>query len=134
RLSGDNIFKDNTGYFAVRANNCEFWTAVGGGDDISLTYTNCFFFESPPSLTSAQSPGLTMDNCTVEGGTVGPLTAQHQSGTTWPVQIYNCAFDRTTITVDTNGLVCDYNSFLTNANRLPINGSHDVTNIISYNW
>ena len=75
-----------------------------------------------------------MQNCTVEEGNLNPLCVQHWSGSTWPVSIYDCAFDGTTISVDTNGLSCDNNSFLPNANRLPIQGAHDVILASSYNW
>lgn len=131
RKNGDEL-RDYTGNFVVCAQNCEFYGPVGGAD-IQLGLTNCLLYQFAPSVSSsgAASPQLVMQNCTVEMGT---LSIQHQNGSIWPVSIYDCAFDGTTINVDTNGLNCDYNTFLTNTNLTPILGGHEVTNVISYNW
>jgi hypothetical protein len=131
RNYGDQI-RDFIGNFVVCANNCEFYGPIGGGN-IQLDLTNCLFYRFAPSVTysGSGSPSVSMQNCTLEKGS---LTIQHTSGSTWPVSIRSCAFDGTTISMNTNGLTCDYNAFLTNANLTPIRGGHEVTNIVSYNW
>ncbi len=62
----------------------------------------------------------------------GQIFTSH--GGTWPVSVVNSAFDGTTFSMDTNYTYCDYNAFLTNAARLPILGTHDVTNLLTFNW
>jgi hypothetical protein len=134
RPFNDQIFQDYTGYFVVQAKNCEFYGS-SGGYDLSQTFSNCLFFRSSLGDTAAGSPSFTMQNCTLTGG--GPNSAlwlQHWSGTTWPVVIRDCAFDGITNYTDTNGMICDYNSFLTNDDRLPVHGAHDLILTNSYNW
>jgi hypothetical protein len=72
----------------------------------------------------------------MRGGTV----LLDKYGGTWPVWIEDSAFDGTTLQVDdnsggnTNITYCDFNAFLSNSNRLPVWGTHDVTNFTSFNW
>ena len=128
------IFRDIGGNFVVNANDCEFYGPLGGYN-VQFNFTNCLFFRCPPSVTSSSnaSPSLSMQNCTTEHGEANPLCIQHWGGATWPVSIRDCTFDGTTISMD------DYSggnihAFLTNADRLAMWGTHDVTNIISFNW
>ena len=53
----------------------------------------------------------------------------------FPVYIVNCAFEGTDLS-DVDGVngFFDYNAFLTNADRLVVGGTHDVTNLTSFNW
>ena len=136
RNFNDSVFRDYNGFLVVRANDCEFWEPGEGGYSISTTYSNCLFFRTPPYVNDTGHTGcsFTMVNCTLEGGVLNSLYIQHHAGATWPAIIYNCAFDGTTNTVDTNGLVCDYNSYLTNADQLPVSGVHDVVLTSGYNW
>jgi len=125
--SEGNHFRDDSGSLAVKANNSEFWNGNIGGYSMYLNFTNCLFHRAQ---IGAQSPGscLNMQNCTVAGGF---LFAYH--GGTWPVTIANSTFDGTLIGMDTSGVVCDYNAFITGSNRLSVFGAHDiVTN--SFNW
>jgi archaellum component FlaF (FlaF/FlaG flagellin family) len=134
RPFNDEIFRDYTGYFVVQARNCEFYGS-SGGYDLSQTFTNCLFFRSSLGDTADGSPSFTMQNCTLTGGgSLSALWLQHWSGTTWPVVIRDCSFDGIDIYADSSGLTCDYNSFLTNDDRLPISGAHDLILTSSYNW
>jgi hypothetical protein len=135
RNFNDLAFRDYIGYFIESASDCEFWGAIAGGYDVSLYCTNCLFFRSPPGIEDDQpNTSLVMQNCTVVGMDMNGFNITHDNGSTWPVSITDCAFDGVAIHADAAGLVCDYNSFLTNADRLPISGAHDVILTTSYNW
>jgi hypothetical protein len=133
--------RDYSGNFVVSANDCEFYGGIGGYN-IQLNFTNCLFFRYAPAVTysSYASPSLSMQNCTIEQGGMNAFTIQHWGGATWPVSIRDCTFDGTSISMDdysggnTNITYCDFNAFLTNADRLAMLGAHDVTNVISFNW
>jgi hypothetical protein len=71
----------------------------------------------------------------------GDILTIYWEGAKWPTWIENCVFERTDLSLmndpsggDTNITYCNFNAFLTNGSRLPILGTHDVTNLISYNW
>ena len=123
-----NHVRDDSGYLAVVANNCEFWVGGVAGYNIYLNLTNCFFGRA--NQIGAQDPGssLYMQNCTVHGSQIYSL-----HGGTWPVVIVSCALDGVTVDMDTNDTYCDYNAFTTTRARLSVLGAHDiVTN--SFNW
>jgi len=142
RNFNDSAFRDRTGFFVLRASNCEFWNAGCGGYKVSVNYTNCLFFRIGPWADSSQSSSsFTLRNCLVKGCTGNALAVLHESGAnSWPVLIVDCTFDETSINMNdysggiTNITYCDYNAFLTNGSRLAVLGLHDVTNIISFNW
>ena len=141
RNFNDAIFRDYIGYFIFRASDCEFWDTGGGGYDVSLDYTNCLFFRVPPGMESWRTnSSFTMKDCSVIGGNFNSLGIIHDSSSTWPVLITDCAFDGTTFYMDdysggnTNITFCDYNAFLTNANLTATLGGHEITNLISFNW
>ena len=135
-LSG-NLFRDNLTLLVVTARNCEFYSGGVGGYYSSLNLTNCLFVNCAPYLfENYGSANLTMENCAVfRGG----ITADNTSGEPWPVSIVNCAFDSTTIYMNshggqTNGYYTDYNSFLLNSNTTLYLGGHEVTVTNAYNW
>jgi len=141
-LSNDgNNFRDYYSDYIFRGNHCEFWSGGQGGYGIRMYVTNCLFDGSYIGVEYSINPGesgLTMRNCTMRESYI--LTA-HYSGTTWPTWIQNCAFEGTDLSSmddpsggDTNITYCDFNAFLTNEDRLPILGSHDVTNVMGFNW
>jgi hypothetical protein len=122
----------------IRATGCEFYSGGAEGYLMYLNYTNCLFVRADTGVQCDCSPSISMRNCTMQGGL---LFADHWDGTTWPVWIENCAFDRTDLLGmndnsggNTNITYCDYNAFLTNANLTTIMGGHEVTNLVSYNW
>ena len=137
----DLAYRDYTGFFVVRMSDCEFY-APHGGYDISLNLTNCLFFRLPPGVDcNRTNTSLTVRNCTAKGCNFCTFYVNHANNSTWPLLITDCVFDDTTISVNeysggnTNITFCDYNAFLTNANRLPVqNPCHDVTNLLSFNW
>ena len=126
------------GHMFIHANDCEFSTTGIGGYFMSLYLTNCLFLRAPATVVNDHiSCALTMVNCTQYGGADH---IEHWSDP-YPVHIENCAFDDTDLSDmddpsggNTNITYCDFNAFLTNANRLVILGVHDVTNLISFNW
>ena len=135
-----NYVRDYTSDFVLQANDCEFWSGDQGGYGIHLYLTNCLINGCSLGIQAASSgdSALVMRNCTMREG--GILTT-HWDGATWPTWIENCVFERTDLSLmddpsggDTNITYCNFNAFLTNGNRLPILGTHDVTNLISYNW
>ena len=130
-----NNVRDYTSCFILRANNCEFWSSDQGGYGMWLCLTNCLFDRTYVGLQSGSCSPLTcalmaIRNCTFHGGLV--LTTHWGD---WPAAIIDSAFDGTDLSqMDASDTYCDHNAFLTNANRLPMHGAHDVTNIISFNW
>jgi hypothetical protein len=140
RNGGDQI-RDYTGNFVICANDCEFYGGIGGYN-VQVNLTNCLFYRYAAGVTCSGngSASLSMQNCTTIGGGVNYLNIQHWGSSTWPVSIRDCTFDKTTISMDdysggnTNITYCDFNAFLINSNRLAMWGTHDVTNIISFNW
>ena len=95
------------------------------------------FSGAPGMENSNPDVNYTLRNCTVIGGNGSSLTVIHDSGSTWPVYITDCAFDGTTINIDNPPgvtMYCDHNAFLANANRSVIGGPDDVTNLTSFNW
>jgi hypothetical protein len=108
--------------------------------DASLCLTNCLlvgiWIEVDDS--GSTSSAIYMQNCTVREGF---LKANHFGGSTWPTRIQNCAFDSVDLT-NMNDAGCfnssisyyDYNAFITATNRLPLLGTHDVTNFFTFTW
>jgi hypothetical protein len=135
--SEGNVFRDYNYFLRINAVNCEFWTGIIDGYYASENFTNCLFFRSGTGLwTDNEAASLSVHNCTFIGGS---LIADHTSGSSWPLTVVNSAFDRTTISMwdvpgNSTNAYCDYNAFLTNANRTLVMGGHEVTNLISYNW
>jgi RHS repeat-associated protein len=132
-----NVFRDNSSLLNINATDCEFWSGGAGDYYASENFTNCLFVNSAPGLWyNYGAANLTLQNCTLIRGS---FMADHTQGSTWPVKIFNCAFDGTAIymnahSLSTNGAYCDYNAFLTNANLTTIMGGHEVTNLVSFNW
>lgn len=136
-LAGDpNHYREYNALIKVVGQNSEFWNGYVGCYWVYLNFTNCLFDRTGVGVYGSAWAICGMRNCTMHGGN---LTLQ-KFGQTWPVWIEECAFDGTTLQVDdnsggnTNITYCDFNAFLTNAARLPVYGTHDVTNLISYNW
>jgi len=137
-LAGDPAaYRDYNALLKVAASNSEFWTAGVGCYWEYLNFTNCLFDRSGFGITGGNPAQCWMRNCTLHGGSL----ALYEYGQTWPVWIEECAFDGTALQVDdnsggnTNYTYCDFNAFLTNGDRLPVDGlSHDVTNLVSFNW
>jgi hypothetical protein len=133
------IFRDNPAHSLLneRFTDCDFWSSGIGGYYSSVNCTNCFFFRSGAGLWwNYGDANMTMWNCTLIGGN---LTADHTTGSFWPVTLVNCAFDGTTIYMNaynngTTGAYCDYNAFLANSNLTTVMGGHELTNLTSYNW
>ncbi len=141
-LSSDpNYFRDNGGYLTVYANNCEFYSGNLLGRQMALNMTNCLFDRitvGDNSETFGSSPNVALRNCSLHGGV---LVAEHGYAPGWPFWIENCALDGTDLSSindvsggNTNFTYCNFNAFLTNSIRFPMLGTHDVTNIISFNW
>jgi len=123
--------------FRIEANNSEFYSIGGCNYYCSINATNCLYMNCAPGLYDNYSAGnISMVGCTCLRGNI---EADNTSGGTWPVAIYNCAFDSTTFYMNahggtTNGYYTDYNSFLVNSNRTLYAGAHDLTVTNSYNW
>ena len=135
-----NYVRDYTSDFVLQANDCEFWSGDQGGYGIHLYLTNCLIngLHLGIEAESSGDSALVMRNCTMREGDI--LTI-YWEGAKWPTWIENCVFERTDLSLmndpsggDTNITYCNFNAFLTNGSRLPILGTHDVTNLISYNW
>jgi len=127
--STHNYFRDYTIELHFQGNDCEFYNGCEGGYGMWLCPTNCLFDRVYLGLQAQCCAQMAMQNCTMHGGY---MLITHWGD--WPVTIINSAFDGTIFYMDASDAYCDYNAFLTNGNRLPIRGAHDVTNIISYNW
>jgi hypothetical protein len=136
-LAGDPPhYRELTALLKVAAQNSEFWGSGVGAYWEYLNFTNCLFDRSSFGNLGGNPAICGVRNCTMHGGSV----TLSKYGLTWPVWIEECAFDGTTFSVDdnsngnTNITYCDFNAFLTNGNRLPMRGAHDVTNLLSFNW
>jgi len=123
--------------FIFAANNCEFYTGGGGDAYVSVNVTNCLFVNGAPSISVNNNlANVTMQGCTCIRGN---LYANHNTGSTWPITILNCAFDQTTFTLNpngsaTNGYYTDYNSFRSGFQTTTNLGGHEVFVTNSYNW
>jgi hypothetical protein len=127
-----NHFRDGPSAQPLRFNlrHCELWGNDGGYNFLG-TFTNClivggFLQQTGDSQYSFETNSYreNLQNCTFHDGT---LEFDHwESPPYWTERISDCSFDGIGITVPTNGLTCDYNAFVTNAPRLPIDGPHDV--------
>ncbi|HEY4414521.1 MAG TPA: hypothetical protein VGO57_02425, partial [Verrucomicrobiae bacterium] len=80
----------------VAANNSEFYGGDVGTYWVYLNFTNCLFDRTGINNLGGNAARLAMRNCTLHGGAVDI----YKAGLTWPVWIEDCAFDRTTLTVD----------------------------------
>jgi hypothetical protein len=136
-LAGDpNHYREYNALIKVAGQNSEFWNGYVGCYWVYLNFTNCLFDRTGVGVYGGAWAICGMRNCTMHGGN---LTLQ-KFDQTWPVWIEECAFDGTTLSVDDNSLgntnitYCDFNAFLSNSNRLPMLGTHDVTNLVSFNW
>lgn len=116
-------------YPSWTATNCEFYGGIfdSGNDEnggISFSFKNCLFCRA--NIWDAYADSWDFQDCTFWNGN---LSLQGDC------LIQNTAFDGTTISNSNLGTVAfDYNAFLTNADRLVPYGTHDVTNLINYNW
>jgi len=130
-LAGDpSHYREYNALSQVIGQNSEFYGGAIGAYWDDLACTNCLFDRTGMGVGGSNPARWWLRNCTMRGGS---LTLS-EYGQTWPVWIEDCAFDGTTLSVDTNGLVCDYNSYVTNDDRLPLQpGTHDVI-VTNYNW
>jgi len=126
------------GYLIVNATDCEFASGGLGGYFVDLNVTNCLFDRNYVGvLNDHNSAGLALHNCTMIGYYVN---VQHWSGSTFPVNIQNCAFDGTDVSqIDnpsgsTNFVYCNYNAFLQGATQAPNEGPNTVIVTNSFNW
>jgi len=130
------IIRDFWTLLNQRFTDCEFWIGGPGGYYSSINATNCFSFRGGAGLWwNYNAANLTLWNCTFYGG---GITADHTTGSSWPVTIVNCAFDGCSVYMNAHGLstsgaYCDYNAFVTNGQRLAFLGSHDVI-VTNFNW
>ena len=130
-----NIYREYNALIKIVARNSEFRGSMGWYWAY-YSLTNCLFDRSFFGIGGGNVAIFSMRNCTMHGGTL----SLSKYGQTWPVWIENCAFDGATLSVDdnsggnTNITYCDFNAFLTNGNRLPMHGLHDITNVLSFNW
>ena len=136
-LAGDpGHYREYNALLKIAAQNSELWGSWAGGYWEYLNFTNCLFDRTRLGMIGGNPAICGLRNCTFHAG---DLTL-YKYGQTWPVWIEECAFDGTTFSVDdnsggnTNITYCDFNAFLTNGQRLPMRGAHDVTNLLSFNW
>jgi len=122
------FLRDYSAVLRMWADNCEFYTGGDEGYGLGLCMTNCLFdrvYFAAQAMCCAQ---IFLQNCTMQGG----VLYDSHSGS-WPVTVTNCAFDGTTLTMDSTATTCDYNAFVISSNRLPVLGAHDVT-VTNFNW
>lgn len=134
-----NHFRDGPSAQPLRFNlrHCELWGNDGGYNFLG-TFTNClivggFLQQTGDSQYAFETNSYreNLQNCTFHDGT---LEFDHwESPPYWTERISDCSFDGIGITVPTNGLTCDYNAFVTNAPRLPVDGPHDVI-VTNFDW
>jgi len=114
-------------YPGYSASNCEFYGGNIGGGGVNSEYNirNCLFWRT--DVGEDYGDYWVFTDCTFWNGTF----AIEGNAT-----VMNSAFDRTTMSLDLGSLslTADYNSFLTNADWLPVTGGHDITNLLSYSW
>ena len=128
-------FRDDWGYLIVRANHCEFYEGGIGGYIISCYFTNCFMGRMQGGQ-AAGWPGnqYIIRNCTWIGG--GLSFSPYYDPI--PISVRDCAFEGTTFTISSYGTGTnadyDYNAYTNGAPELPTGGTHNITNIVSFNW
>jgi hypothetical protein len=130
-------FAYTDGFLNVQLTHGELWSgSVGGGfssySDL-LNFTNCLADRC--SLTVyGSSASVAMRNTTMRGG---KFIVTHTSGSSWPADIADCAFEGTAISVNSGGnpslIHYDYNAYLTGANRLTPTSANDKL-VSSFNW
>jgi hypothetical protein len=129
------FFRDDWGYMIVRASHSEFYSGNIGGYDISCYFTNCFMHR----MSGGQDAGwpgnqYIVRNCTWIGGPLNFTPYQ----TRMPISVRDCVFEGTTFGISGYGTGTnadyDYNAYTNGAPELPAGGSHNITNIVSFNW
>jgi len=69
-----NVFRDDSGYLIVRANDCGFRAGSSGGYASAFAFTNClferFYFGTDWHTTASDQCDVAFVNCTFNGGTV----------------------------------------------------------------
>jgi hypothetical protein len=134
---GNNFhYGDYSGWIVANINNSEFYSGCAGGWNLGHHFTNCLFQRTAVYFDTDHAPSsFSMRNCTVIGGVVSPT--RFDDGTNAQVVIRECAFDGTTVSGSADGpgrTFYDYNAYRTNCVLgLPF-GSHDKTNILSFDW
>ena len=130
-------------YLGITLYNCEFWGGLlggkvsGGAVALELSLINCLLDRSSTAFYTGNSGPywtLTMQNCTLHGGSL----YLSQSNTTYiytsDAQVYDSAFDGTLITVATTGITTgSHDAYLTNATKLP-SESGDPAAQTNFNW
>ena len=128
-------FRDDWGYLIVRANHSEFYDGNVGGYIISCYFTNCFMGRMYGGQVAGW-PGdqYIMRNCTWIGG--GLQFSPYYDPI--PISVLDCAFEGTAFTISSYGTGAnadyDYNAYTNGAAQLPTGGTHNITNIVSFNW
>jgi hypothetical protein len=150
---GGGFFRDNWAYGVGSFSDCEFYGSSIGSYRPSLYFTNCLFSRVFTAFwDQMDAANLTFQNCTFYEGALAMGRASWQSPSFWTVR--NSAFDGTVFSWSDNfngdaaHTAFDYNAYNSantnwqtypypyppNYGTLEVVGSHDVTNIISFNW
>jgi len=124
--------RDDWGYITVRANNSEIWSGSIGCYVLSCYMTNCLHDRA--SIGNGEGhPGnaLSFRNCTFHGANLTLTPSQ----TPYPAYVHDCAFDGTAVSAgNLSSSDFNYNAFTNGMTRFPTGGTHDVTNLLSFNW
>jgi hypothetical protein len=125
------------GSLSFSATNCEFYNAsFGAYIGLAANLFNCLLIDN--NLSLGPPPGypacsLVLANCTEVNGSINVF--RYSSGPAINVDVTNCAFDGTAITVSANddsSVSCNHNAYLSGATTLP-NDSVDVP-VAAFNW
>jgi len=136
--SGEQSFRDYSGYLIVRANNCRITGGNQGGYIISYYLTNCLIDGGQIGTVAGWTGNeMYLRNCTLHEEL---LYISRYHTPPMPVSIRDCSFDPANLytngdafITNTNYSDFDYNAYTNAAAIFPVGCSHDQKSV-TFNW
>ncbi|HEV2694460.1 MAG TPA: hypothetical protein VG347_16320, partial [Verrucomicrobiae bacterium] len=133
------VGNDYSSDLICRFTDCVLNSGRAASYNLSLYFTNCLCqgLNLYSICYGNVSACIILQNCTLHEGQFNA----DRVGYSWPIKLQNSAFEAVDFSplagksdmTDPAITYCDYNAFVTNAARLPMIGSHDVT-VTNFNW
>jgi hypothetical protein len=136
--SGEQIFRDSSGYIIIRANNCRITGGNQVGYIISYYLTNCLIDGGQMGTVAGWTGNeMYLRNCTMHEDV---LYIDRYHSPAMQVSIRDCALDQVTVYTNSDSFITnpsytdfDYNAYTNAATFFPLGSSHDQKSV-TFDW